>query len=537
MPYTLEQHRQRHEELKADRLREEPRWRELARILRPEEQEFSANERKDRNGIDTFDSTPLYAHDDFVSGLFSEATNPADRWFEFEIGRTGDRDLMKFGPVKDWLWETAGDVMASLAPQVSGFYTEVSGWFGDMAAFGDGAMYQEEMPGRGIVDRAIAKGRIYYSRDAAGFIDCVHNELPYKGRQIKGLWTNIPDSVRDDTDYTVLHCVRKNDEHDPRYVGVRGMAYSSTFLCPEIRDWRVDGGYHELPYHFVEWERRAGRTYARGPGHNALPDMNMLDEMEYSGLKALQFEASPIWLTQSDDIMTAADLQPDAVISGAINEQGKELAKVALRGDQLHLPLAATEAKRNVIRRAFRFSLWQLANKPMTATEWSGWKEEELKAAAPHLIHVQRGLASYIGRRYRLMIRQRRIRPAPPELGQQPINIEFVSPFARALKLGRARGAMQLGTTALSLRELFPDIGDNLDGDELLRVIHEGLSNEPKLVRDPRMVEQIRQARARQQQAMAQLEQAAQAASVYADVAHAEQANTLAGGRKQRGAA
>jgi hypothetical protein len=91
------------------------------------------------------------------------------------------------------------------------------------------------------------------------------------------------------------------------------------------------------------------------------------------------------------------------VISGAISENGKELAKIAPRGDNLQLPIGAAEQIATPFTRAFKFSLWNLANRPqMTATEWNGWKEEELKLLAPHLVRVQQGLSSFIGRRYRL---------------------------------------------------------------------------------------------------------------------------------------
>jgi hypothetical protein len=533
----LRELKDRRDELKSDRQREEPRWRELARILRPEDQEFAPGERLDRRGIDTFDSTPLYALDDFVGGLFGEGVNPAERWFEFDIAEGGDAELKSYKPVKQWLWDLAAVVQGTLAPQVSSFYTEAPGWFADMAAFGDGGLYQEEIPGRGIVDRAVPKGRSYYGRGVDGRIDTVLYEMPMTGRQAKQRWPEVGDLARDGVEYTITHLVRPNREANPRRIGRGSMGFAGTFFCEEIRDWRADGGYRELPYHFVEWDRRAGRTYARGPGHNALPDMNMLDEMQYSNLKSLQFESSPIWLTSSDDVMTAADIQPDAVISGAISENGKELAKIAPRGDNLQLPIGAAEQIRNAIHRAFKFSLWNLANRPqMTATEWNGWKEEELKAAAPHLVRVQQGLSSFIGRRYRLLTRARRIPPPPPEMSGQAMRIEFVSPFAKALKLAKARGATQLAQTALSLKELFPDIADNLNGDNLIATIHDGVSSDPSLIRDPREVQAMRQARAQAQAQQVQIEQMAQAASTYADVAHAQQAQTLAGGRKAKAA-
>jgi Xaa-Pro aminopeptidase len=135
-----------------------------------------------------------------------------------------------------------------------------------------------------------------------------------------------------------------------------------------------------------------------------------------------------------------------------------------------------------------------------------------------------------------MLTRARRIPPPPPEMSGQAMRIEFVSPFAKALKLAKARGATQLAQTALSLKELFPDIADNLNGDNLIATIHDGVSSDPSLIRDPREVQAMRQARAQAQAQQVQIEQMAQAASTYADVAHAQQAQTLAGGRKAKAA-
>jgi hypothetical protein len=152
-------------------------------------------------------------------------------------------------------------------------------------------------------------------------------------------------------------------------------------------------------------------------------------------------------------------------------------------------------------------------------------------------VRIQRGLARFIGRRYRMLERARRIPPPPGELANQAIKIEFVSPFAKALKLANARGAMQLTQTALQAKEVWPDFADNYNGDAIARAIHDGISSDPALVNDPRDVAQRRAARNAAMQQQAQLEQAAQAASVYADVAHARQADTLAGKRRPRAAA
>jgi hypothetical protein len=75
-----------------------------------------------------------------------------------------------------------------------------------------------------------------------------------------------------------------------------------------------------------------------------------------------------------------------------------------------------------------------------------------------------------------------------------------VSPFAQVQKAAKARNAIQVGNAAMGLKELFPDIGDNISGDNLIRTVADGLSGDPSLIVDPRQVQQRRQVRAQQAQ-------------------------------------
>jgi hypothetical protein len=534
LPTDREERLKRHAELRDARMREEPTWRQLARLLRPDDQDFNKDSRKERDGLDTWDSTPLYALDNFVGGVFGEAVNPAERWFELSID---DKDLAKFTPVKTWLWDYAATVAASLSPGIGTFYTEAVPTFADMAGFGGGCMYQEELPGKQkIIDRVVPCGRVFRDVDASGLTNTVHAEYPYTGRQVKQRWTGKADvsRFRDDTKYTVIHCVYENADYRPRMLGPGGMGWESAFICEEIKDFVVTGGYHELPYHFFDWNRRGGRAYPSGPGHNALPDMNMLDEVQRSTVIAIQFEAEPILLVRDESIMTAADIEPHAVIHGGMTEQGKRQVETLNRGENLHLPLALVQDLRNQIREAFYFGLMQLINRPqMTATEFMGFKTEKLKLMAPNLVRIHTGLASFLTRRAALLWRAGQVPTMPPELEGRPLKFEFVSPFAKAQKLAQAQGAMQLGQSAIALQPLDPNAGDVIDVDNVLRRIADGYTNDPSLVRDVKDIEARRNARAQQQMQQQKLEQAGQAADIAATVSHAQQAKTLADKRSK----
>jgi hypothetical protein len=73
---------------------------------------------------------------------------------------------------------------------------------------------------------------------------------------------------------------------------------------------------------------------------------------------------------------------------------------------------------------------------------------------------------------------------------------------------------------------------DAPDPDEVARVLHGSMVKLPGVIRPQAAIDADRQARAQQAAQQQQVEQAAQLAGVYADVAHAKQAQTLSAQRK-----
>jgi hypothetical protein len=527
----------RHGELKTVRAREERAWRDLARALRPDGKVLNVSERRDRDdGEDPFDSAPLYALEDFAGGSFTKSTNPAERWFEYGLGPENPKT--KFKPVAQWLRNYTNLVYVSFDPAHDNFYLNAPAWFADKGCFGTGFMWQEEIVGGGAFTAFnIPVGQSFKDVDANGMTDTYHREFMLTGRQAKRKWMGSAAvrAFRDDEEIQFVHALYPNPEFKPGNPFARFMAFRSCYVSPDKRDFVIEGGYNEFPLHEIEWTPRSGRAWATGPGHNALPDIRSADEVARAIMVGIAFDAEPMWWANSEDVLTRADIEPSAVLYGdAVN--GKPPAQLIERAKQMQLPLQLRESLRADIRKAFNFGLSQvLANRPqMTAEEVMAYKADELKALAPHLIRIHRGLAGVVNRRARLLDRSglvlAKIGPPPPELAGERVSVQFISPFAKAQQADVAKGAIGWVNTKVQLAEATqnPQWTDDIDVDGFSDLIHDAMSGVPQIKLDPRIVAQNRMARQAAAQQQAQLENAANAASVYADVAHADQASTLA---------
>lgn len=525
-----------HQEMKNERQREEGPWRDLARFLRPDNQSFNASDTRERDGADDpFDSTPLYAADDFAGGMFVKAINPAERWCSLGIE---DEDLAEFRPVKEWLWNYTTKIFASLNPAYDNFYLAAPSWFADMAAFGNAFMWQEEMIGAGqIMSNTRPVGEMYRSVDANGNTTALHREFRLSGVQAKLEFRDAAPSMRDNEKSIFIHGVRRNENYQPGAIGPRGKAWESFVVSPDKRDFYHRGaGYHELPCHELQWNMRSGRSWATGPGHNALSDMRGLDEAARSGAIGLQFEAEPMFWADNEDVMTMADVIPGNTVYGGALPGGKPPIQVIKRGDNPQAALTYVQDLRMQVKKAFRFGLTDVlqARPQMTAEEVQGYKSDELKLLAPNLTRIYRGVGGFFARRANILARvPGMIAPPPPELQGMRIAPRFVSPFTQAQKAERAQGIMRWVNVKASLAQSTADPSwmDDVDVDGVSSALHDAMTGEPSVKLDPRQVAQNRQARNAAQQGAMQVEQAAAMSEIDANQAHAEQARTLSRGR------
>lgn len=537
----------RHGEMKEVRALEEPFWREIAALLRPDDRDFDAHQQRRRDDSPIFDSSPLYALEDFVGGFFSQATNPENRWFELQ---TPNDDLNKFAPVKNWLWRRTNQMLASFQPSVSPFYAEMPDWYAQIGAFGWSTIYSAERVGEGrITDRAIPIGEAFMDTDADGEVNEFDREFSLTGTQAMRKFKGAPgiSELRETSRYVFVHAVWPNDDYRPGRTGIKGMKYCNCYVSPDVRDFYVgagigangEEGYYEFPYAPPRWKRRSGRVYPTGPGHLARADIAMLNEQARSNMVAGQFIAEPPVLVHDKSDVIAADIEPNAVLYGTMNEtNGKKLLDVMQRGQNLPVSLQMQEATRTAIRTAFRWGIMQLiAQRPeMTATEFLGFKEEDLKLMGPGLVRVQNeGLTNIIARRWRILDRAGAFLhdPPPPELIGMPLAPRYVSPLAKMLQVSQAKGALSWVNSLLPIKQADPEntILDNVDWDNFAIVVHDGFSSDPTIIMDPKKRDQMRADRAAAQQAQAKMALAEQAANVHATVGHANQAASLAAQR------
>ena len=538
MPVSRQEILDSHSDLRNIRVLEEPQWREIAMFIRPEERDIGTRNSRIRVADEIFDSSPLLALDEFATGFFNQATNPSERWCALTLP---DKDLAKYGPVRDYLYRYTNLIFESVAPSRSGFYVNVPSTFSDLAAFGLGSGYSEERGDGSFAfnDYAVPLSETYIDTDGMGNLTRFDREYQRYGRQLKTLFGEAARHLDDKRQYYVTHAVMKNPDHKEGAIGPRGMKWSSVYVSEDDTSFRVEKGYYEMPYYSIPWKLRSGRIYPIGIGHLTRADVSMLNEMERSHIVSAQFAAEPPVLLHDQSVLTAADIQPNSLLYGAVNEDGKPLVQNFSRGGDVKLSLEQSQQRRASIRDAFKFTLMSALNRPqMTATEFMGWKATQMQQLADSLTKVHTfGLSPLVARRGRMLQRMGLAPPAPPEMRGHKIEVEFVSPLAKAQKASTGTATMQwigaVGQIAAAQAGAGepPTAFDNVDVDGAVNILFDSFGPPPGAIRDPKAVAQARLEKSQAMQAQTQLENAGQIASIAATASHATQAATLASGR------
>ena len=194
--------------------------------------------------------------------------------------------------------------------------------------------------------------------------------------------------------------------------------------------------------------------------------------------------------------------------------------------------IAMEEQRRNAIRAAFYVDQLQLQTGPqMTATEVLQRNEEKMRLLGPVMGRLQSELLQpLIQRSFKLMLRKGRLDVPPEELQGQDIDIEYVSPLAKAQKLTDLQSMMRGLEVLLQLGQSLP-VMDYIDDDGLVKYLVDVAGMPAKVIKSNEEVAALREQQAQQQAQLAQqqqemmnAEQAQKAAPLLKVLSEAEQA-------------
>ena len=518
-----------------DRLQEqrstwESHWQEIADFMRPRKADITKKSQTPgaKRSELIFDGTAINAAELLSASLHGMLTNMSTPWFSLRFttpALNGDDEA------KEWL-ESTEDVLYA-AFHRSNFQEQIHELYDDLILFGTGVMLveaDEETTFR-FSTRHIAE--CFLAEDQKGRVDTVYRKFRMFARAAVNQFgaDKVSDKIlkteeRDPYEQvTIVHVVMPRDDRDKGKIDKVNKPFASYYLEPEERQMLSEGGFDELPYVVPRWLKSSYELgYGRSPAMNALSDTKVLSKMSEITLRAAQKQVDPPLLVPDDGFML-----PIRTVPGGLNfyrSGTRDRIEPLNIGANQPLGLAMEQQRRDAIRQSFYVDQLIMSQGPqMTATEVLQRTEEKMRLLGPVLGRLQAELLQpLIGRCWNIMLKNNQLPEAPPYLAGDRIEVEYVSPLAKAQRQSEVQGVVRMIEMIQPIASMDPAALDHIDIDGLAKHVIKVLGIPATVIRSDIQVASLREQRAQQQQQQAEMQQAAMAAEAAGKAAPALEA-------------
>ena len=508
--------------LKSLRSNWESHWQEIGDYMLPRKADIvQQRTRGDKRTELIFDGTALHALELLASSLHGMMTNASTPWFTLGYK---ENSLAEDDAAREWLDSVTNDMY--IAFNRSNFQQEIQELYQDLISFGTSAMFvaSDEKSLVRFNTRHIKE--IYIQENEKGIVDTVFRSFHITARSAINLFgeekvsKNILDKAKKDpySDVLLLHAVMPRDNYNTGKQDAMNMPFKSCYIDPEDVHLINEGGFKEFPYVVPRYLKASFETYGRSPAMNALPDVKMLNKMSEVAIKAAQKQIDPPLMIPDDGFML-----PVRTVPGGLNfyrAGSRDRIEPLSTGANNPITLNMIQDRQLAIQKSFYVDqLLMSQGGNMTATEVLQRNEEKMRLLGPVLGRLQSELLQpLIERVFNILMRANVFQPAPEILQGMTIDIEYVSPLAKAQKSGDLNSVMR-GVEIFGSLSQFAPVLDYLDSDGLVKYVQKTLGLPARIIRSDVEVAQVRQQRQRQEAAVQQQQEQMQQAEAAQKVA------------------
>jgi hypothetical protein len=462
--------------------------------------------------------------------------------------------------VRDFYDRCTKRMAESMDNPKAGFQTALEEYMVDQGPFGISGIHSEEQDDYEIpvYYRSVDAKIMCVDEGKNAQINTIYVERQYSVRQMVEEYGFENISKQHQKEYSegvctskikVLQAIEPRMERDPYGFGVQNMPFASIHIDLTTEKILRESGYAELPVAVARFWKAQGEKYGRSPGMNAISSILEANALGEAWTLAIEKTLDPALLVQDDGTMGNGkiDTSPGAIVvvstSGRIQQSGgKPIEPLFLVGDLQWTAARRTELTEIIKNHFFNDRLMDLNNEqrmqnPEVAirNELRGqtlntvYIRQMTELFTPLIertfaIHLRKGLFGVVkgSREEQAIIEDGGFPTYIPDAvlkrlqkGHDVYKIKFISPATRIMKAEELNGLTQTITFAAQAAPVFPDMLDNINPDEVIRLFGD-LTGAPK--KAIYAMETVKKMRAAKQKAQAQAAQM-QAQQMQADTA------------------
>ena len=494
--------------LKTYRSNWESHWQEIGDFVAPNKGNITKKRTHgDKNTERIFDGTAQFAAELMASSMHGMLTNSGTPWFSL---RYTDDEFETDDTAKEWL-EAATDKMYVEIGR-SNFHEAINELYFDLVTFGTAVMFVDTDKEGTLRFSTRHISECYVSEDEFGRVDTVFREFKMPARAAvaqfgeENITQRLLKKSQDDPYDMVelLHVVMPRYDRDTVKIDAKNKPVASIYLDPGDKKIISESGFDEFPYMVPRFRKASYENgYGRSPAMTALADIKMLNEMSKAVIQAAQLQIHPPLLVPDDGFIL-----PVRTVPGGLNfyrSGTRDRIEPLNIGANNPLGENQLEQRRTAIRAAFYVDQLVTGNRPgMTATEVIQKSTEKMRILAPLTGRLQSELLRpLIDRIFNLISKKKGFAPAPETMAGNEIDIEYVSPLAKAQRQGDIQASLELFQFLAPLMQVDPNVVDFLDVDGLAKHIIKTTGVPASVVRGAEEVAVIREQKQQMQAQMA----------------------------------
>ena len=510
--------------LKTYRSNWESHWQEIGDFVAPNKGNITKKRTHgDKNTERIFDGTAQFAAELMASSMHGMLTNSGTPWFSL---RYTDEEFETDDTSKEWL-EAATDTMYVEIGR-SNFHEAINELYFDLVTFGTAVMFVDTDKEGTLRFSTRHISECYVSEDEFGRVDTVFREFKMPARAAvaqfgeENITQRLLKKSQDDPYDMVelLHVVMPRYDRDTVKIDAKNKPVASIYLDPGDKKIISESGFDEFPYMVPRFRKASYENgYGRSPAMTALADIKMLNEMSKAVIQAAQLQIHPPLLVPDDGFIL-----PVRTVPGGLNfyrSGTRDRIEPLNIGANNPLGENQLEQRRTAIRAAFYVDQLVTGNRPgMTATEVIQKSTEKMRILAPLTGRLQSELLRpLIDRIFNLISKKKGFAPAPETMAGNEIDIEYVSPLAKAQRQGDVQASLELFQFLAPLMQVDPNVVDFLDVDGLAKHIIKTTGVPASVVRGAEEVAVIREQKQQMQAQMAQDQRTAMLAQAAGEAA------------------
>lgn len=529
--------------LKKERSSFDDHYKLLAQFMSPRRGRFFQNERNKGNRYfwnEIINSHATWALRVAVAGIFNGIMSPSRPWFMLE---TDDRDLLEFGPVKNWFFAVQEEMRKLF--NNSNLYNAAPMMIREQLLFGTGCMSHMDDPEDIMRFQTHTAGTYYLTQGPRLKVDTIYREFEMTVEQIVEKFSDSRESVNPDIStqvrnaydrgdydlyFPVVHLVEPNRAFRADSLRSKDRPFLSVYYEPtdNLDDkFLSERGFDEFPFYCPRWELTEEDVYGTD-----CPGMTILGDV-----RALQFQERR--KAQAIDMMTLPPMrgpavlknQPPQLVSGGgtyYDAPGTESRLEPVFQTNLRLAELAEDMDRVTgrIERGMFVDLFMAITsmdgiQPRNQLELMQRNAERLLQLGPTL-ERQFGefLNPLISRSFNQMVKAGLVPPPPQVLENRPLRPRYVSTLAMAQQAAQTGTLDRFVAFLAGLRQVgyVQQTDDKVDVEQLVDEYSHLIGTPPAVIVPDDIVAERKAMRAQQEQMLQQMAMAEQAGGIARDV-------------------